>query len=60
MGFSPLYEFPLRLLAHNIISDFSSGEVANESGDPNGCFQQLILKNRGNLHEITIFTDGSR
>jgi len=53
------YEFPLRLPVHNINFDFSSEAIAKESSVSNGCFQQLILDNRRNLHEISIFTDGS-
>jgi len=54
------YEFLLRLRVHNINFDFSPEAIAKESGDPNKCFLELILENRENLHEISIFTDGSR
>jgi len=54
------YEFPLRLSTSNIIFDFNSENIVKDSGDPNGCFQQLIIDRRGNRYETTIYTDGSR
>jgi len=57
--FHPHYEFSLKLPTGNIIFYFNSGNIAKDSGDPNGCFQ-LIMGKRGNRHETTIYTDESR
>jgi len=60
-NFHPHYEFPLRLPTWNIDFDFNSGRTAKDNGNPNGCFQQLILDNRTtSTKSLFIQTDPNR
>jgi len=52
------YEYPIRLPTCSF--DFDSGNKARDSRNPNGCFQQLIIDQRGDRQETIIYTDGSR
>jgi len=58
--YHPHYEFPLRPRTEGVKFDFNSGITAGESGDPNGCFVQLINDLKIDPYELSIYTDGSR